>query len=282
MTYLVTGATGQLGGLAVRHLLDRVPAADVAVSVRDVSKAADLADRGVDVRQGDFSEPDTLRFAGVDTLLLVSTNGPDEIRVGQQNAAVDAAVRAGVSRIVYTSVSDATGSPLGLAKVHAATEEHIKASGVPYTFLRNAMYHENYLGGLPQSLESGTHVTATGTGRVASVSRDDLALAAAIVVTGEGHEGAVYELTGPRAWSFDELAAIASDVTGKPLAHVSVSGEDYLANLLKAGLPPFLAELFTDIQVNIGRGALSEVRPDLGKLIGREPKTIEEAVRAAL
>ncbi|GAA2969696.1 SDR family oxidoreductase [Actinokineospora diospyrosa] len=282
MTILVTGATGQFGGLAVRHLLDRVPAADLAVSVRDAGKAADLADRGVDVRQGDFSEPDTLRFAGADTLLLVSTNGPDEIRVGQQNAAVDAAVRAGVSRIVYTSVSNAAISPLGLAKVHAATEAHIKASGVSYTFLRNAMYHENYLGSLPQAVESGTYVTAAGTGRVASASRDDFALAAAIVASSEGHEGAVYELTGSRAWSFDELAEIASDVAGKPVKHVSVPSEDYLANLLAADLPKFLAELFTDIQVNIGRGTLSEVRSDLGKLIGREPTTIEDAVRAAL
>ncbi|RLK59636.1 SDR family oxidoreductase [Actinokineospora cianjurensis] len=281
MTILVTGATGQLGGLAVRHLLDRVPAADLAVSVRDASKAADLADQGVDVRQGDFSAPETLRFDGVDTLLLVSANGPDEIRLAQQNAAVDAAARAGVKRIVYTSVSDATTSPLGLAKVHAGTEARIKASGVAHTFLRNGMYHENYLVSLPHALETGTLITATGTGRVASASRDDLALAAAIVVSGEGHDGAVYELTGPRAWSFDEFAAIASDVSGKPVAHLSVPGEDFQANLLAAGLPGFLAALFTDIQVNIGRGALSEVTSELGKLIGREPKTIEEAVRDA-
>ncbi|GAA3027240.1 SDR family oxidoreductase [Actinokineospora globicatena] len=282
MTILVTGATGQFGGLAVRHLLDRVPAAELAVSVRDASKAADLAERGVEVREGDFDAPETLRFDGVDTLLLVSANGPDAIRLIGQNAAVDAAVRAGVGRIVYTSVTDATTSPLELAKVHAGTEERIKASGVPYTFLRNGMYHENYLGGLPQALERGTLVTATGEGRVASASRDDLALAAAIVVTTEGHDGAAYELTGTAAWSFDELAALAADLTGKPLAHVSVPGPELAANLAAVGLPGFLAELLADIQVNISRGALSEVRPDLGKLIGREPKSIADAVRSAL
>ncbi|WP_026425134.1 SDR family oxidoreductase [Actinokineospora inagensis] len=282
MTILVTGATGHLGGLAVRHLLDRVPAGALAVSVRDTTKAADLAERGIDVRQGDFTKPESLRFDGVDTLLLVSADGPDDVRVVAQKAAVDAAARAGVKRIAYTSVSDASVSPLGLAKVHAATEEHIKASGVPYTFLRNAMYHENYLGTLPQSLERGTHVTATGTGRIASVGRDDLALAAAIVVTTDGHENATYELTGARAWSFDELAAIAAEVTGKPLKHVSVPGSELQAGLLGAGLPEFLAELFTDIQVNIARGTLAEVRPDLARLIGREPVSIEQAVRDAL
>ncbi|GLZ43677.1 SDR family oxidoreductase [Actinokineospora sp. NBRC 105648] len=282
MTILVTGATGHFGGRAVHHLLDRVPASELVVSVRDAGKATGLATRGVTVRQGDFDRPETLDFHGVDTLLLVSANGPDAERTAGQRAAVDAAVEAGVGRILYTSVTDATTSPLGLAKVHADTEERIRASGVPFTFLRNGMYHENYTAGLAQSVEHGALVTSTGTGQVASASRDDLALAAAIVATTDGHDGAVYELTGPRAWSFDELAGIAGQVSGKPLPLAAVTDDEFKAGLLGFGLPGFLAELLTDINANIRVGTLREVRPDLAKLIGREPTPIETAVRAAL
>ncbi|PPK70449.1 SDR family oxidoreductase [Actinokineospora auranticolor] len=282
MTILVTGATGNLGGLIVKQLLTRVPAADLAVSVRAPEKAAHLAAQGVDVRQGDFGQPESLRFDGVDTLVLVSADGPDDVRVAAQKSAVDAADKAGVGRIVYTSVSFADVSPLGLARVHAATEDHIRASGLPFTFLRNGMYHENYVNGLPGALERGSLVTTTGAGRIASVSREDLAEAAAVVATTQGHDGAVYELTGPRAWGFDELAALAAEVTGKPLTHVSVEAAQLHGNLVAAGLPEFVAELLTDIQSNIRTGALSEVRPDLAKLIGRAPTPIETAVRAAL
>jgi NAD(P)H dehydrogenase (quinone) len=284
MTILVTGATGNLGSLTVRHLLDRIPASELAVSVRDPAKAADLAALGVDVRRGDFADPDSLRtaFAGVDKLLLISADGPDEVRVARHRAAVTAAKEAGVGSIAYTSVTDADTSPLGLAKVHKATEEAIRESGIPFTFLRNAMYHENYTGTLPLAYELGALVTATGDGRIASVARDDLALAAAVVLTTDGHEGAVYELTGSGAWSFDELAALAGDVSGKPLDHRSVSAADRIAGLVGAGLPGFVAELLTDIEDNIGAGALTQVRPDLEKLIGRPATPIGEAVRVSL
>ncbi|HEV7908678.1 MAG TPA: SDR family oxidoreductase [Pseudonocardiaceae bacterium] len=283
MTILVTGATGNLGALAVEHLLQRVPASELAVSVRDPGKAAGLAERGVDVRHGDFDEPDTLReaFAGVDKLLLVSTSGPDELRVGQHANAVRAAKEAGIRFIAYTSVTDADTSPVGLAVVHKATEEGIRESGIPFAFLRNGMYHENYTPQLSGAYERGALMTATGDGRIASVSREDLALAAAVVMTGDGYENTVHELTGPRAWNFDELAAIATEVTGKPLSHKSVPGPELVAALTGAGLPGFLAELFVNIDENIQDGVFTEVRPDLDRLIGRPATTIEDAVRAA-
>ncbi|MFE2752657.1 SDR family oxidoreductase [Actinosynnema sp. NPDC059335] len=266
MTTLITGATGHLGSLILKHALDRLPADRLAVSVRDPEKAAGL---GVEVRAGDFDGPLADAFAGVETLLIVSVDGPDEIRVRRHLNAVRAAADAGVRHIVYTSVTDADTSPLGLAAVHKATEEAIRAVGVPFTFLRNGMYHENYL---PQG--PGPIVTAAGDGRIASASRDDLALAAAVVLSTPGHENAVYELTGPRAWSFDELAAAAGTT------HRAVGAEERVAGLKGFGLPDFLAELLTDIEVNIGRGVLSEVRPDLEKLIGRPPVAIEDVVRA--
>ncbi|WP_367132719.1 NAD(P)H-binding protein [Saccharothrix sp. HUAS TT1] len=265
MTTLITGATGHLGSLILKHALDRLPHEQVAVSVRDPKKAEGL---GVEVRPGDFDGPLAGTFAGVETLLLVSVDGPDEIRVGRHLRAVEAAVAAGVRHIAYTSVSDADTSPLALAAVHKATEDAIRATGVPFTFLRNGMYHENYLPHGP-----GPITTAAGGGRIASASRDDLALAAAVVLSTPGHENAVYELTGPRAWSFDELAALAGT------SHVAVGAAERVAGLKGFGLPDFLAELLADVEVNIGRGALAEVRPDLEKLIGRPATTIEDAVR---
>ncbi|WNV82113.1 SDR family oxidoreductase [Umezawaea sp. Da 62-37] len=279
MTTLITGATGHLGSLTLQHLLQRVPASGIAVSVRDPAKAAHL---GVEVRHGDFDRPETLDFVGVDRLMLISTDGPDEARIAKQTAAVRVAHEAGVGHIVYSSVTEATTSPLSLAVVHRATEELIRTTGIPFTFLRNAMYHENYTAQLPGAYERGALVTATGDGRIASASRDDLALAAAVVLSTDGHEGAVYELTGPRAWGFDELAAIAAEVTGKPLAHRSVPDADLLAGLSAAGLPAFVCELLVDIQANIRAGALAEVRPDLEKLIGRPATPVEDAVRVSV
>ena len=265
MTTLITGATGHLGSLILQHTLTRLPADRLAVSVRDPKRAEGL---GVEVRQGDFDGTLADAFAGVETLLLVSIDGPDEIRVERHLKAVRAAADAGVRHIVYTSVTDADTSPLALARVHKATEEAIRATGITFTFLRNGMYHENYLPHGP-----GPIVSATGDGRIASAARDDLALAAAVVLSTSGHENAVYELTGSRAWSFDELAALAGTT------HVQVSQADRVTGLKGFGLPDFLAELLADIEVNISRGALAEVRPDLEKLIGRTPTTIEDALR---
>ncbi|MGM1064245.1 NAD(P)H-binding protein [Saccharothrix sp. Mg75] len=263
MTILITGATGHLGSLILRHTLDRVPAGEVVASARD-PREVDVP--GVEVRPGDFAGDLSATFAGVDRLVLVSADGPE--RLDLHRAAVRAAVDAGVRHVFYTSVTDADTSPLALAADHAATERLLRDSGLAFTFLRNGMYHENYL-------NPGPVVTAAGDGRIASASRDDLALAAAVAVTTDGHEGVVHELTGPRAWSFDELAAL------RGTTHTPVTAEERVAGLTGFGLPPFVAELLTDIEVCIGRGALAGVRPDLEKLIGRAPTTIEDAVRAA-
>ncbi|WP_156757602.1 SDR family oxidoreductase [Actinokineospora pegani] len=261
MKYLVTGATGHLGGRVVKHLLDRVPAADLIVSVRDPQRAEDLAALGVEVRQGDFGTG--VDFSGADVLLLISTDTGD--RVTAHRKAIEAARTAGVSRIAYTSVTDADTSPAGLAADHKATEEAVRATGIPFTFLRNGMYHENYLPTSP--------TTATGEGRIASASRDDLAEAAAIALTGQGHENKTYELTGPTAWSFTEL----NNLVGQ--THHPVTAAERKAAFEGSGLPPEVATLLVDIEVNIAAGTFDKVHRDLEDLLGRTPKTIEEAVR---
>jgi NAD(P)H dehydrogenase (quinone) len=285
MTTLVTGATGHLGTLIVRHLRDRLPAGELAVSVREPAKAADLAAAGVQVRHGDFDDPASLAtaFVGVDTLVLVSTDGPDELRLSQHAAAVRAAAAAGVGFIAYTSIVDAETSRVGLAEVHRETERAIRATGIPYAFLRNNMYHQNYTQQLAGALERGALVTATGDGRVASADRDDYALAAAVVAADPAqHRNAVYELTGPAAWSFDELAAIVSEVTSRPLANTKVGPDELRGALTAAGLPPFVVERLAVLDGDIARGDLSEVRPDLEKLTGRPATPLADAVRAAL
>jgi NAD(P)H dehydrogenase (quinone) len=285
MTTLVTGATGHLGGLIVRHLRDRLPAGELAVSVRDTARAAELAAAGVEVRHGDFDDPASLTtaFAGVDTLVLVSTDGADEVRLGQHTTAVRAAAGAGVGFLAYTSIVDAETSRVALAEVHRGTERAIKAAGIPYAFLRNNMYHENYLPQLPGALDRGVLATATGTGRIASASRDDYARAAAAVAADPaGHRDAVYELTGPAAWSFDELAAAAAELTGRPLAHAAVTADELRGILTGAGLPPFVADRLAVLDTDISRGDLARVRPDLEKLTGRPGTSITEALRATL
>jgi NAD(P)H dehydrogenase (quinone) len=278
MTILLTGATGNLGGLITKHLRER---ANFIVSVRDPAKAQDL---GVEVRQGDFADPGGLAktFAGVSKLVLVSAEGPEEHRIKIQQDAVAAAQRAGVRHIIYTSAPAAATSPLTLAKVHKATEEAILATGIPYTFLRNGMYHENYTAQLAHALPQGAFVTAAGSGRLASVARDDLALAAAVVASTDGHENTIYELTGSTAWTFDEFAAQVAEVSGKPFVHKSIPAAELTAGLVGAGLPEFLAELFADIYVQIERGVLADVRPDLEKLIGRPASPLVDAIRAQL
>jgi NAD(P)H dehydrogenase (quinone) len=283
MTILLTGGTGHFGTLAAQHLSDR--AADFKVSVRDPAKATALTGQGIEVRHGDFDAPDDLvqTFAGIDTLVFVSANGSNEVRIAQHRGVVSAAQRAGVNHIIYTSAPHADTSPLSLAEVHKATEEAIAQSGIPYTFLRNGMYHENYTVSLPSALDQGVLVTSAGSGRVASVARDDLALAAAVVATTPGHENTIYELTGPSAWTFDELAALAASVSGRPLAHKSIPGAELVEILAgPVGFPRELADLFVDIYEHIGQGVLAEVTTDLEKLIGRPPAPILDAVRATL
>ena len=250
MTILITGATGQLGSAVVRHVLDRTDE-QVVVSVRDPQKF-DVA--GVEVRQGDFDQPETLDFRGADKLLIVSSGAHDSaVRIQQHANAIAKAKEHGVSHVFYTSVTDADTSTLAVAEVHKAAEEAIRATGLTFTFLRNGMYHENYLDSLAQDVVA----ISTKDGRVASAPRDDYALAAALVLTTDGHENAVYELTGSTTWSFPEVAGEK---------YRDVSDDDLIA----AGLPPLVVDFF----VAIRNGVFAEVRPDLEKLIGRPTRPI--------
>jgi NAD(P)H dehydrogenase (quinone) len=280
-TYAVTAASGHLGRLAVEALLVRgVAASDVVAIVRTPTKAADLAERGVVVRPGDYDDRASLDAAllGVDRLLLVSGSEPGR-RITQHTTVIEAAKGAGVSRIAYTGLlrADTSGSPL--APDHKATEEVLAASGIPSTVLRNSWYLENYTAQLGQYLATGEVVGSTHAGRVNAASRADYAEAAVAALTADD-PAQVYELAGG-GFDFTELAATVSEVTGTEVVYRDLSTEEHVKTLLDAGLDEGTAGFVAALDASIAAGDLATDRDDLAKLIGRPATTLAEAVRAA-
>ncbi len=276
----VTGASGQLGRLVVEQLLQRCQAADVAAIVRDPEKAADLARAGVEIRVADYDDRASLdaAVAGLDRLLLISSNQVGR-RIPQHKNVIDAAKAAGVKHVIYTSAPKATTSSLVLAPEHKATEEYLASSGLPYTVLRNNWYTENYAPSIRMAKETGALVAAAGTGRVASASRADYAEAAAVVLVGEGHEGKVYELSGDRAWDYDELAATIAEVTGTPCSYRAVEPAEIVASMTAAGLDEGTAGFVAALDGNIAEGALATATDDLATLTGRPTTPLKETVK---
>ena len=282
MTVAVTGATGKLGALVIRELLQTTEPGQIVAVVRDPAKAADLAAHGVEVRQAAYTDPVALRaaFTGVDALLFVSSSEVGQ-RVEQHRNVIDAAVAAAVGRVVYTSAPKATTTSLVLAPDHKFTEEYLTASGLPFTILRNNWYTENYLGQIQTARQTGTLVAAAGTGRVASASRADFAAAAATVLTQAGHEGRVYELGGDHAWDFTELAAALSEIVGEPVTYRSVDVPTLVEILRQVGLDEGTAGFVAQLDDDIAHGALAEETGELSKLIGRPTTPLLDGLRNA-
>ncbi|MGY1639062.1 SDR family oxidoreductase [Geodermatophilus sp. SYSU D00742] len=281
MSIVVTGATGQLGRLVVEELLARgVAPGDVVAGGRALERIADLGERGVRGVRLDYDDPATLDAAlsAGDTVLLVSGSRPGA-RVAQHRAVVDAAVRAGVARIAYTSILGADDTPLLLAPDHRATEQMVHESGLPATLLRNGWYTENYVPQLQQARETGVVAASVGDGRVASATRADYAAAIAGALTTDGHEGAVYELSGDTAWTFDELAAAIGELLGREVRYERRSPEEHRAALLAAGLDEGTAGFVVALEGGIREGALAATSGDLAKLAGRPSTPLVEGLR---
>lgn len=283
MSIVVTGATGALGRLVVEELLSRVPADRLAVVVRNKEKAADLAERGIDVRIADYDDAASLAgaFHAGDRVLLISGSEVGR-RVPQHTAVIEAAKSAGVAQLAYTGILGGPEADFELAAEHKVTEQAILDSGLPYTFLRNGWYHENYTGNLGTVLEHGAVVGSAGAGRVASAARADYAAAAAVVLTGDGHLGRVYELSGDTAWSLAEYAAEVAAQAGRAVAYTEVPAEAHLSILTGAGLPEGFAALLVDVDSAISRGRLAGTGGDLSRLIGRPTTPVSEAIAGAL
>ncbi|WP_174183383.1 SDR family oxidoreductase [Nocardia barduliensis] len=281
MTVAVTGASGQLGRLVVEELLRA--ATPVVAIVRDPAKAADLADRGADVRRADYGDPAALEraFDGVDRVLLISGN-EFGARVAQHTNVIRAAERTRIELLAYTSIPGATDNPLILAQEHRATEAVLAESAVPHVLLRNGWYWENYAGGLAHAVASGVLYGAAGEGRVAGAARADYAEAAARVLTTDGHAGRVYELGGGASLTYAELAQAISEAAGKPVRYENLPQAEYAAALIEAGLPATYAEALADADAGIATGILDVRSGDLEKLLGRPATAAVDVFRAAL
>jgi NAD(P)H dehydrogenase (quinone) len=285
MPIVVTGATGQLGRLTVEALLRRgIAAADIIATGRDTARIKDLADRGITVRRADFADTGGLAeaFAGADRLLLISASVPVGERVANHRRVIDAAASAGVSLVAYTSTTHADTATTVIGATHGQTEKYLRDRGIPSVLLRNSWYLENYTSQLPQILQNGAVVGAAGEGRISAAARADYAEAAAVVLTAEGHTGAVYELGGDESFTLTELAAAISAAAGKQVTYADLPVTDFAQVLAAAGLPAELAEVLADADRGMNRGEMYTGSGDLRRLIGRPPVTLAEALAAAL
>lgn len=280
---VVTGASGQLGRLVIDALLKTLPAGEIVAAVRKPDSVQDLAARGVQVRVADYDRPETLDAAlrGADKVLLVSGNEVGR-RVPQHRAVIEAAKRAGVQLLAYTSVLRADTTPLSVGPDHKETEALLQASGIPFVILRNGWYTENYLAGVAPALQYGALMGGAGAGRIASAARSDYAEAAAAVLTQDGKAGKIYELAGDDAYTLEQLAAELARQSGKEVAYRDLPQAEYKAALLGVGLPEDLAELISSSDAAAAHGALFDDGHQLSALIGRPTTALAQSVKEAV
>ncbi len=280
-TYAVTGASGQLGRVAVQELLARgVPASEVVAVVRTRGKAADLTDRGVQVREADYSRLETLgaALAGVERMLLVSSSEAGQ-RVAHHTNVIQAAKTAGASRVVYTSMLNADDTTNPLAGEHQDSERALREMDVPFTLLRNGWYTENYTDQIGQYLEAGEILGAAGNGRISTASRQDYAAAARALREDEGGNR-TYELGGP-AFDLPELARIITEITGIKVTYRDLPVAEYASWLQQAGLDEATALFAAALDASIARGDLETNSQDLTQLLGRPATPFNEVIGAA-
>jgi NAD(P)H dehydrogenase (quinone) len=283
MTVAVTGASGHLGRKVADLILDRLDPGAVVLLTRTPDALAAYAERGAVVRRADFDEPDLLpeAFAGVERALLISALDLDR-RTGQQRDAIEAAKAAGVRHVLYTSISGAdAGNPAAATPSHRATEEALLDCGLAWTFLRNNLYAEYQATVVEQAIASGRLVTSAVDGRVAYVSRDDCAAAAAAVLVQDGHEQQAYDITGPDAIGAQDLAALATELGGRPVDVVAVDDEALIVGMIAAGLPEAAARTLASFAVAAREGFLGKVSSAFEELTGRRPRSLREVVSAS-
>jgi NAD(P)H dehydrogenase (quinone) len=282
---IVTGANGQLGRAITERLLDHVPAAQVGVSVRDPQQARALEERGVRVRQGDFTDPASLRhaFEGAEQVLIVSADSTGAGLVRAHRLAIEAAVAAGAKRILYTShMGVSPSSPFPPMVDHAATEAILRDSGVAYTTLRNGFYASTVPMLLGAALKTG-ELAAPEDGPVAWTTHADLAEVTARALAEDGLlDGVTSPLTAAEAIDMTGVAEIASHVTGHPVRRVVLSDADYRAALLAHGLPEAQADMLVGLFIASRHGDFAPADPALAALLGRPPITLADYLKEAL
>ncbi|GAA1931119.1 SDR family oxidoreductase [Streptantibioticus ferralitis] len=275
---VVTGATGALNGATVEHLLKRVPAEQIGVSVRDAAKAPHFADRGVRVRQGSYEDPAALRhsFEGAEQVLLVSSNDPYADAVALHRVGIEAAVAAGARRILYTSHQGAgADSPFHPARDHAATEKLLADSGVAWTSLRNGFYAHS-LGWLLGPWQQTGTITAPADGPISWTDRADAAEAAAVILAGDGTFDGPVTLTARQAVTFDDIAAMASKISDREVKRIVMDDEEWIADKVATGTPETMARMAPTTFQAAREGRFAGVDPLLAELLGREPRSVAD------
>jgi len=282
---VVTGANGKLGRLVAAELAKRTAPANVVLGSRELAKLADLTAQGFATVRADFDDAASLEkaFTGADTVLIISGDTPNDVRIRQHRAAIDAAKKAKVGRVAYTSFTNATPASLfPFAAIHADTEAYLKASGLPYTILRNNQYAENLGNVLAQAKTSGTLALPGASGKVAYITRGDIAAAIVGALLGAGHVNKTYELTGPEAADLSQLAAAASKALGKEVKAVEAPPEQFAKIFASIGLPPFLIDALLGIYAAAAKGEMAAVSGDAAKLAGRPILPVSDFVRLAV
>jgi uncharacterized protein YbjT (DUF2867 family) len=283
---IVTGGTGQLGSQIVQQLLERVPADQVGVSVRDTGRAAELAGLGVRVRRGDFGEPESLAeaFEGAAQVLIVSASETGATAVAHHVAAIDAARAAGAARVLYTSHQGAGADSLFAPMPdHAAAEEYLAASGKPFTALRNGFYASTVPMLLGQALETGELVAPTD-GPVSWTAHADLAEAAAAILTSSAgrFEGATPPLTAPDALDLKDVAGLLGELTGRTIHRVVADDDEWVAGLVGHGVPEAQASMLLGMFHASRRGEFSTTGSTLETLIGRPAMPVRSILEGVL
>jgi NAD(P)H dehydrogenase (quinone) len=272
--WMVTGGNGQLGRAIVDHLVTLIDPGEVAVGVRDPQIATGLGRLGVEVRRADFEDAAAMRtaFDGVERMVLVSTNAmPHSHRYRHLQDATDAALRAGVDSIVYTSLI--TTAPEAIGDVHRLSELYLRRCGARVTFLRNPLYLENFV----DQLVEEDSVESVSDGPVNAAWRGDLAEAAALVLADDDRRD-VYDFTGPTAWRMSDLAAEIERQQGRPVPFRRLSEHDFLRQSAAEGMPDFLRQILLDLQHTIEAGGFSQVTTELGQVLGRPPRSMADRV----
>lgn len=275
----ITGATGKLGHHVLKELIKKVPAQQITALVRNPQKAQDIQALGVQLRQADYDQPATLTEAlkGVDKLLLISSSEVGK-REAQHKAILAAAVANKIKHIFYTSILKADSSKMGLAKEHLATENAIKASGIPYTFLRNGWYLENHTENMASALETGVILGAAGDGLFSSASRLDYALAAVKTLTTEGHENKIYELAGSTSFTLTDYAQALSKKANKTISYKDMPEAEFAQTLVSFGVPQVFATLLANSDTGAKNGELHSDAKDLEVLIGRKTTSLVDSI----
>jgi NAD(P)H dehydrogenase (quinone) len=282
---VVTGGNGRLGRMIGGFLRDKI-GANFAVTTRDPVKVADLAAAGISVRAGDYSDAAQMEraFAGASTVLLISGDTPNEVRIVQHRNAIDAAKRAGARRLIYTSfLACQPDSPFPYAKVHRETEAYLRASGLAVTIMRDSYFAETIMMVVERALNTGEVCHAAGPGRVAWCSRRDSARALASVATTSGHDGKTYSLTGPATYTFADVASVLSEVRGRKFPYRSVSPAEYAEHLrtTKPDVPSSVAN-WVGSAAAIERGDFDLLTDDIADLTGTKPEDAMTLLRREL